>query len=174
MRKRNEKRKKKEKKAREEAKVNDDELKKRQEFLNAQKELIKAKRLAQREEELKEYNQENKQGIPPPATTAKEPKPVEVAPMTAEEEKQQAMRRALAQRFKKDMMVRKERIQAEKTDEYSSLSAQLKQSEMLRQKMDQTNAAEIAEQERNRAMQMEKFHKNLAQKRADAANADFT
>lgn len=94
--------KKKEKKTLTDANCNDDELARRQEFLRAQKQLIAEKRAAAREKELETYESENKSGVPLPASANKVQKNAEPVPaMSAEEEKQQAMRKALAERFKK-------------------------------------------------------------------------
>jgi len=158
----------KKKKAAQEAGVNDDELARRAEFLKAQRDIIKQKRQQQREAELAEFQHEAKHSaapIPPPAAHSSQG-PVAVEEIkeqggSSEDEKQQAMRRALAQRFKADMQLRKAKINAENQDKYYSLSQQLRQAEQLRQKMEEDNEQDMVHQERERREKLAAFHANL-------------
>jgi len=139
------------------------ELKRRQQVLRAQRELLLKKKNQERAASLADFRAEQ--------VKAAEGKTQQDASAPSEEDRKQAMRDALAARLKASMLAH------EHDKESVQLSEQLRRAEQLRAQQEaeySAKQASILAQQKARQEALNKFHQNLANNKVDGAKSDFT
>lgn len=145
------------------SKVSDEELRRRQEFLRQQRDLLVKKKLKENENQLEQYQKDVQQ------------KKAEITPDTsASDAKREAMRFALARRFKEEMEETERRRRAQSEEKYSSLQQSMSRAHMLRSELESMEASELVEQESERRRKMDMFHRNLTKSVVQGHEEDFT
>jgi len=142
------------------AQVSDIELKKRQQFLRAQRDMIIARKKKEGEEALKAYEKEQKSSS---SSIPQQQIFTQKIGLSPEEAKKEAMRDALARRLKLDMQEIEKNKKNQQTN-FASLEDQLKKSEKLRDEKlqkQQSEEANILRQERERQQKLQQLQKNL-------------
>lgn len=140
------------------AKLRNEELARRAQLLRQQRELILKKKNQQRATELKEFQKETKEEADKDTQAAQN--------ISDADAKRQAMRAALAKRFKQDMLEIKSKHAQQEADKYESLAKQLKTAETIRKELSQMEQEKLLAQEMKRQEELENFHRQLSLKNA--------
>lgn len=134
------------------SKVSSEELKRRQEFLRQQRDLLLKKKLRENESELAQYQQDVRQGEQQASAGPQ---------ASAIDAKREAMRFALAKRFKEDMAAAERNRRSEAENKYDSLQDSLYKAQRLRSELEHLDSVGLEGQEELKRKRLDKMHKAM-------------